>query len=159
MIDFPIQEKIVLDVIDTLKGISTEAGYYNTITSVARPNPALGSIDQDRSLLVVQGQPTRIDDAAQMHSEWDLPISIVCSVIESEHSTTPIDQRLNTLRADVEKALAGTRVATSRNGLASDTIVNDPDYSQPSLVAHEGEVTVNVTVKFRTLANDPYTLG
>lgn len=153
----PIIEQIVDYVVKSLASISVTNDYRNDVTKVERPNPALGNTLMDRRLVVFQGNPSRPDDEPLGHDEWLMPLSIVCQVVESENSTTPIDKRLNTLRADVEKRLVADNTARTCGGLAIDTTIAEPEYAPISPAAHEGEVCVNAIIHFRTAEDDPYT--
>jgi hypothetical protein len=152
----PIIELIIQDIVKQLKGIRTSEDYYNDVSAVERPNPSLGNADKDRRLVVVQGSPARIEDEGAGLSEWELPVIIICTVVESENSTVSIDQRLNTLRSDVEKRLSFEETSRTRGGLAIDTRIVDPDYLPIKPDAHEGTVEVNAIIHYRTADNDPY---
>jgi hypothetical protein len=108
---------------------------------------------RDQLVIVHQGQPAVVADTAQQHKEWLLPIELICVVDEPESSSIAIDERLNSLRADVEKILL---VDIQRGGYATDTIITDPEYGPTDAGAKSGMVSVNVNVKFRTLYADPY---
>jgi hypothetical protein len=85
---------------------------------------------------------------------WEQPISIVCYVQESDSSDVPLDQRTNTIRADVEKSVM---LDPHRNELAIDTIVDDPELLNTAEGFIAG-VSVNLLIRYRTLLNDPYSL-
>jgi hypothetical protein len=151
----PVIELIAQNVEDTLRGIVQVAGYSCDLT-VERANPGVGNRDRNNLAVIVQGNPTREQDAPMQHDSWRVPFSIVCTAVESETSQTPIDARLNRLWADVIYALCGTESSRRRGGYAIDTIIDDPDFGVTATNAHEGEVTVNVTVWYRHLQGRPH---
>jgi len=149
----PIQTQITRNIVGTLKTVTKQNGYGNTLI-VERPNPSLGNRERDSLCIVVPQTPARVGTAPMSHVEWDMPYAIVCIVVESDQSDVTLDERLDSIRADVEKAL--TYQTHTRGNLAIDTIVDDPDYEIDGLDAHMAYVTVNLHVKFRTLYNDPF---
>lgn len=151
----PIDEQIIQNVVSTIGIVTVTNGFANTITSVERPNPGIGNVGKNLAAVVYQGNPEPIEDSIQTGREWMHPINILITVVESEGSSTPIDQRINSIRADVEKALMAD---ITRGGLAIDTLVRAPQLGDILITAHQGEVTVVVDVQYRTLWNDPYTL-
>jgi len=150
-----IREQIVQNIVTTLGGITTGGGYANTVASVTRPNPGLGKEFSDLTLVVHQGDPDPQPGNIQLGREWVLPVQIICPVEESTTSSTPIDARLNSIAADVEKILM---VDTHRSSLAIRTEIGPQDYAPIEPDAHIGAVTININIHYRTRWNDPYTI-
>lgn len=149
----PISELIALNVQTTVEAIAAGASYTNTIAGVDRPNPSLGQQAADKRCLLVQGNPVQVAERPQMHVEWQHPFQLLAYVCESEASSTAIDTRLNTIRADIERALM---VDQTRGGYATRTVIDQPEFGDISTTAHEGTVSVNFSVFYRTLWNNPY---
>jgi hypothetical protein len=150
-----IRERIIVNVVATLWRVSSALGYVNTVTSVVRPNPGVGALMQDRQIVVWMGKPQQApDDEPQTGREWLLPVCMLISVVESETSSVPIDARINSICADVEKELM---VDINRGGLAINTFIADPDPSDIDANAHDGLIVFIANVHYRTRWNDPYT--
>lgn len=115
-----IRERIRDNILTTLAGISTSSGYANTVTVEARRQ--WGNDPADRKLVVYQAEGSEMDVAQQNNraKQWSQRFAVECYALESETSTTAIDDRINTLLADVEKALM---VDYGRGGLAIDTSI------------------------------------
>jgi hypothetical protein len=158
----PVIERIAQDLLDTLEGITTAAGYrYTLIAERAKPN--LGNRRRDGLAVLVQGDAKRInedDDSptgrgpAYDHDEWWAAFAVVLTAMETEASTDPIDKRMNVMRSDVEKALA---VDPTRGGLAILTEMGDPMPVDAPPNVNGVEWAIPLTVYYRTLAGDPYT--
>src|SRR3954464_12614593 len=115
----PVKERIMLQVVQTLQGVTTGAGDAYTL-DVQRPNPSLGNPTKNNRVIVVQGDPQRIGDGsddANGFTEWHLPISVVGTVIEKEASVEVIDSRVNRMAADIERAMC-KEGSHHRGGLA-----------------------------------------
>jgi len=144
----PIIEQIAAAIKTALDALVT-AG---SASKAERPlRSGMPSSPQDKHLVLMQGDASEVEDGAIGHKTWMQPFAIDCFVRPSDSSTTPVDTAINTLRADVEKAL---RDDPTWGGLAIDTIIRDPE----GFLAGEGTegVRVNADVHFRHLEDDPY---
>lgn len=150
----PIRSRIVDDVVATLETVTSAAANYATLT-VEKPNPAVGNRVRDNLVVVVGGNPQRVDDEAEMFVGWDMPVHCVATCIQSETSTIGVDERLDIIAADIEKALTQSGSET-RGGLAIDTEIADLDFGDADLTGMMGQVTVTVMVRMRYLYGDPY---
>lgn len=157
----PVIERIVRNIVETLEGVSDAAGYATTLSAVERPKPALGNRNRDQLAVVVQGKPKQVTadenegPGAYNFVTWEQPIAVVLTVVESEASDVSIDERLNLIRSDVERAIM---IDAHRGGLALDTRIEDPEYPDPeTLQSNQGEVWAIFTVHYRTRYDDPYT--
>lgn len=149
----PIRTRIVDDVVETLAQVTTAAAYGGNLI-VERPTP-LGNRLRDNLVLVVGGNPQRVEDEAQNFIGWTMPVHCVYSARESESSETSIDERLDIAAADIEKALTQDD-SNTRGGLAIDTEIGDVDFGNADLSGMSGQVVVTVMVYFRHLYGDPY---
>jgi hypothetical protein len=151
----PVLERLTTNVVDTLRGVQTAAGYGCDLR-VERPNPTLGNGQKDGLAVVIQGPtPTRTIDGVPLNLwEWRQEYEVVCFVSQSEQDETPIDTRLNRLWADVVKAITQD---VNRGGLAIDTVIDDPEFDINGENANAGYVSAKFTVQYRTLYNDPFT--
>lgn len=153
----PIVELITQNVVTTLSAITTGNGYQQTLT-VERYNKVSGNNPSDKLAVVRQLAPTRVgeDDDTEGSIWWMQPYEVDVYLFEPEGSSTPIDQRINRARSDIEKRLlidANRGDDGSNNALAQDTRIDDPELWE------EGPyfgVTVRFTVKYSTAHGDPY---
>jgi len=150
-------ERMAQNIITTLQGIATAAGYQNTVADVVRPAPGVGNQLNNMRLVVFQGGAAREQECPEQYTQWLQDFHVMCEVVESEGSATPVDQRLNSLACDVERALCLTRTSQTRGGLAEDTILDARTTIPCDPQAHDGAVLVNIGVRYRTRYNDPLT--
>jgi hypothetical protein len=152
-----IRERIIANIVATLWRVNSALGYVNTVTSVVRPNPGVGVLMQDRQIVVWMGKPQQVaeEDEMQTGRGWLLPVRMLITVVESETSSVPIDARINSICADVEKELM---VDINRGGLAINTFIVDPEPSDIDSNAHDGSIVFIANVYYRTAWNDPYTV-
>lgn len=156
----PVKERIVLDVVSTIETITTANGLYAYTLTVERPNPCSGNASKDNGVVVVQGDPQRIndgDDDANGFDEWHLPVSVVCTVFESETSQATIDTRLNIIEADVIKVLTAEGSHT-RGNLAHGrgTWIHAVEQAETPFDANQGQIALHFFVHYRHLTGDPY---
>lgn len=146
---YPTVELISQNICDTLQQISVLTG-HNTTPIVERQKRS-GNTPRDMLVVVHQGDPTP-EETSHGHSTWLQPYVISCFVIESETSNTPIDQRVNFIRCDVEKAIMAD---IHRGNLAMDTILTKPEMFDAKDGSFSG-VDVHLSVRYRTLRDNPY---
>lgn len=150
-----ILEQIADDLLVTIAGINTAAGYDNTLT-VERARQRYNFNDgpnQDNHVVIHQEDPASMERAPLNRASWMQPFWCVAYVLEPEESGVAMDTRINSTRADIEKALM---VDPTRNDKAADTIIDDPVY----IYGSAGELTavaVRPIIHYRTLIDDPYT--
>lgn len=153
---FPVNENIAQDVENTLRRVQQKAGYnFDLIVerSPRKTNP------RDSLALVLQGDPEKLDGLTSSVAGgedgvtyWNMPFEVALFVVDSEKVETPTDQRVNMIRADVEKAIMED---PTRGGLAEDTVIEAPQHFSTANTAHRG-IIVNFHCKFGTAGNDPY---
>lgn len=154
MPELPLDERIARNLLETVQGINKAAGYHNDVAAAER-RKQFGRYSGDRLIVMYQGDPARDPDhetttnTAPIH--WIHPFAFDCYVVEVEDGD-PVDARINTLRADVEKAVM---VDPQRDGLAVDTEVTEPETFLDQEGGQIAGITVNVQVKYRTRLNDP----
>jgi len=153
----PIVEQIAQALVARLETVSVAGGYETDVARVARPTKTGGYPLEDRLVVLLQDDPAEDADleGAGSLKAWVQPFRILCFVLPSDTETTPVDTRINTLRADVEKAV---RVDPTLGGLATDAVIRAPEGWTVRDTAFEG-VTVNVDVHYRTAEDDPYAQG
>jgi hypothetical protein len=156
-----ILEQITLDIVATLQSVTVLNGYQNdlSVRRAMQREPVGGY--PDRTAVVIQGQPTNDADATETVTGWIQPYTIDCYVVEAENSGVSRDTRINSIRADVEKALTLAKASQQRSGLSGKPLAIDTKLDDPELFL-DGEgnyagVGVQVNVQYWTALNDPYT--
>lgn len=149
----PISERIVQDVVKTLKGVRRSRN-YSVDLEVVRPNRSAGDVPDAHLAVVFVEDDTRLPSEVEWQeaAHWTMTVAVEVHVYESESSSIPIDQRINTARADIEKALMADPF---RDGLALDTRIESPTYWEP-IEGDMAGVTVRVAIDYRTSITDPY---
>ena len=151
--DYPVIELIAQNIIDTLKDVTEDNDYYQTLNprrptrDIFEANGPLSDLD----VLVVQDDPVLIEDNPYGVQEWEQPFLLSICLQDSDSSTTAIDTRKNYAVSDVITAIMED---TSRGGYAIDTVIKDV-YSFPVELSETG-ITVVINVKYRTQYDDPY---
>lgn len=146
----PVVELITRDIVRTLAGVTTGAAYANDL-HVERYVRG-GNRTRDRLVIIHQDSPSRAEGAPQGWLRWLQPYLIECRIVEYEGSTVAIDERINSIRADVEKAL---RVDITRGNIANDTDIGDPIIVEDPEGQYAG-IIVQIVVQYDTLENNPY---
>ena len=159
----PINEQIAQKVKTQLLTVTTGNGYNYSLAKVVRPTREGGYDPQH--LLAVLEQRDRYEDEEQTHPyiTWVLPFAVNLYVKppdDQDPATDPVDQVVNRLGADVEKALMlmhpsqGSILA----GLAFDCRIRAPEGFITADGAFEGQ-TVIFEVLYRHVETDPYDNG
>lgn len=142
----PIIELIAQNIERTINDVTTGNGYLSTL--VAERGKRSNRV-RDNLVVIHQLDPDPID-APQAHLGWRVPFALNGYIVESDSSTTPLDQRANIMWADIVKAL---RVDVSRGQYAYDTEISPPA-GFPDAGPLEG-IAINIAIKYRHLENDP----
>ena len=151
----PIIETIAAEIETTIAGITTGAGYNQTLDPL-RPkrNDFYLEAPVDLKALVVQADDDVADFQAIGTETWRQTFVIVVFVIDSDTETASIDTRINQVKSDIRKAIF---VDTTRSGNAIDTILAG------AVKFDDGEGATGCAVYFdvlyRTVEGDPYTLS
>lgn len=117
----PVIERIAQNVVDTLKGVNVAAGYNNSL-SVERLKRE-GNAPRDLLVVVEQHDETQPEDVTHNKQEWFQRFAVTCYVVEQDGARS-LDTRINSVRADVQKALMQD---PHRGDLAIDTILRGCD--------------------------------
>ena len=148
----PVIENIAVNVYDAVNLITTGNGFNQTLTGYRPKRIDLSDITfKTGVVLIEQGDPEKLG-AVNLATEWIQPFYLHVCILESDAIATTIDTAINKARSDIEKKLTED---VTRGGYAIDTEILAPTKWQ----AAEGYsgITVNVSAKYRTLSNDPYT--
>jgi len=122
-----------------------------TAADVQRPlRPGIPDRLQHTSLVLYQDDPTE-DQSPHRFKQWIQPFIIECYIRPSDDSTTPVEETINNLRAEVEKKLLED---PSFGGLAVDTRIRAPRLFQLD-EGFEG-IAVRADVIYRTIETDPF---
>jgi len=155
---YPVVERIAQALLVALGEIVTAGD----ATAAKRPlKQGLDISPQDKLLVLTQGAGEV--DAEQGDTgagpvgrkSWAQDFTVWCYAMPSDASTTAVDSEVNTLRAKVEAKL---RETPYWGGLAQDTRIQAAEPFESMDGSCEG-VAVNCEVLYRTLEDDPYTLG
>jgi hypothetical protein len=151
-----VENLIDQDLIETLAGVSTAAGFSNNFI-VEEPDPALGNRERDALCVVGDGDPEPQDDRPINQDRYLKTYTLVFKVIESESSDdAALRGRMAGIYADVVKALTESRASYTRNGQALGTTVGKPTKDLDG-GGNSGDIAVPVSVLFATLHGDPST--
>jgi uncharacterized protein YuzB (UPF0349 family) len=147
----PIIEFITENIVNALKTVRTANGYLSDL-EVEQYNRATGNRTRNQLAVVMQGGCEEVlQDVSDGFKEWMQEYRVGLFILESDTSTRPLDQRLNLIRCDCEKALCIDR---SRGGYALDTMMRGH-------LVHEdrGGVELLIDVWYRHLEDNPFNQG
>ena len=164
--NIPIIEHIRRDVLDTLGRVSVARGFQNTLT--AEPLRTWGNTPEDKKCIVELGDEVDVSDTqgsvGRTYKTVDVYVTCYVAQAESTIDDIDIDARLNTVGADVEKALklgtAGDDTSYSRNNYAvSTTLIRSARFHGG--VGEDGGVALPfIAMQFEVLychaIDDPY---
>ena len=150
----PVIEQIAANVLTTLAGVTTVAGYSVTLAPERRKKA--GNTPAHLKCVIFQGAP--ITDQLTTGAPAGLiyrrtPFVLQVWVIDSEDSSTAIDEKINYVIADIEKALMAD---PHRNALAHDTILGEPEIFDEGENGYSG-VLIPFEVQHGHLFSDPTT--
>jgi hypothetical protein len=152
---YPVVEEIAQAIKTRLETVTVANGYQQDVT-VVRPTRLGGFVPSDLQIVLTQDDPTLLGDieGANSMKEWRQRFVANCLVRTSDTNTEPVDTTINTLRADVEKALMSSE--TWWDGLATDCRV----LASEGFIMADGEyegVAIPFELDYRTDRDDPYT--
>jgi len=156
----PISEQIAAKLLTTVATVTTANG-YNQDLSALRPTRYGGFSVKDKLALVQQLEPVEDPDNSVSGNPgakaWIHPFVIDVFAVPSEQAETAIDTQLNTMRADVEKALMNALppFGTDFDSLAYNAHIGDPEFLADEDGAFEF-VRIIVEIHYRTDETDPY---
>jgi len=149
----PITEQIIDNLITTLRGITTDNGYEQTINQVSRfTTVAQMKFTRYPAADVVID---RIDKTDEEDHGWQSCDMFVIIGAYTDDRTDP-GQALSILAADIEKALA---VDETRGNTALDTAVTgiDYDYIDADLAGYTGVAVITAKITYEHERINPYT--
>jgi hypothetical protein len=150
----PILESIAVNIETTLAGITTAAGYNQTLYPKRSKRVDFGDASfLDCHVLIIQGKAENAKSPT-MCEAYLQPFTLGLSIINSDKSTESVDIRINKAVADIIKAVL---VDPRRGGYAKNTTV------KPATLFLDGSgvstgADIDIEVLYYTAYNDPYTL-
>ncbi len=152
-----IVERIAQAVATQLATITAANGYDNTVSDVIRPRRTGENYKPlDKNVVLMQQDAERdTENVAAGYPAgyaWKQSFTVDGIVRQSESSTLPMDQVLNSFVADIQKAIMED---VHWGGLAMDTELTSVEYPEPAQ-GFEG-ATIWFDVTLRVKENDPYT--
>lgn len=154
----PIIEDIAANLKTTLDGITTAAGYNQTLVG-HRPR-RIDFIDQtleDKDVLIVQTACEESDEEKAIQTlQFRQHFDLVAFVVDSDSETDPIDTRINQVWSDIVKALMVDPYRGKTDGSVIDTKIHSATMIQDESGVTSG-VVLDISVLYRTSITDPYT--
>lgn len=147
---YSIDERVAIAVETRLKGVRRAAG-FNTDLRVNRFKMGQDESIADYDAAIYEGDDTFQSDTAQGYFTYDKQFAVVFWVRESRESGTPPDQRINTIRADIVKAIMQD---PQFGGLALDTFMQGFRRADPDHGIYGG--LIEFDVRYRVREDDPY---
>lgn len=146
----PILERIARNIEQTLKEVRVSGGYFNDL--IVERRRGRGNTVRDRLAVLHQGN-AQTEEGPSNYRTWLQEFWVEVFVCQSETATAPTDEVINTIRADVERAL----MVDPRRGenQVHDTIIRSALNFETVDGSAEG-VTVAFDVRYRTNIDDPY---
>lgn len=167
----PIIERIAVVLKARLERITVPNGFANTVAGVLRP-PRMGAINPKHlQIVLVQDDPVLNDDEKRASGSGlllsvDQQFNIFAFVRPSDQLTTPIDTLLNSIEADIRKAVTnpedGTQWTDFREADGTRLAVRaqfDASEHFPEASGSLDGVAIPLIIKYRTPENDPYSVG
>ena len=146
-----VRERILQNLVTTLQGVTTSAGYATTLRKVTRIPASAFSLTELPMVMLVDASEEKEDGNPAQFTRCLLHLELICW---NANYSTPSEEALKIL-GSVEKALY---VDQRRGGLAIDTDVTGNE----TLIAEEampyGGVTIFMDVHYRHRLGDPYAL-
>jgi hypothetical protein len=164
---YPVVEQIAQAIVRRIRTVSTTNGYQTDLKEVIRPTRLGNFYSPDHlQVVVIQRDTQRMDDSdtssgAQELLTYKQAFAIRLHVMPREDSNVPVDQTVNQMRSDVEKAIC-TNPSGQKwqnwGGLAVNSFLESPS----PVDTREGEtdgLELRLVVEYRHPENDPYTAG
>ena len=151
----PISERVAQAIQTAVAAITIAGGFQIDIVDCIRPDKD-GSNYSPKHLraLLFQEDPNPLDEEVdQGDKDWDHIFQVAVYIAPAKDDTTPHDQWVNVVRADIEKKLMED---ITFGGLAIEAHIGKPDTRTTS----KGTFIIpfiNIAVIYRTREDDPYT--
>lgn len=149
----PVVERIAVALFDMINEITTDNHFNQNLIAVRPKRLHLeGDINTDNTVIIEQENATFVSQTAETIT-WRQQFTLQALVLDSDKATDPIDTRLNTARADIEKQL-GLKINYTCGGLAEGILFRDPEkfISDPEVAG----IAINIDVIYTTAYGDPY---
>jgi len=145
------REYILQNIKTTLETITTAHGYNNTITSVQRWSQKGNNLQSIPAIIINSGQEAKQQEP-NPQATCKFTIYLDVWTRQDDTDTTPSDQVVSGLIADVEKAMM---VDYTRGGYAEDThIMNNVPFETVEGMPSFG-VQIEVEITYKHLLTDP----
>lgn len=143
-----ITEKILANIQTTLEGITTGAGYNNTVALVARDRSAVLNLQKFPAIFIVVGSDDA-DPMAKSSSHRRLNFTLEAWTRKEKD----LSKALESLRGDIQKAMM---VDTRRGANAVNTKELSSTYILNEAEITEAGIQISYHVDYRTKIEDPY---
>ena len=147
-----IREKIVADLITTLKSIRTDNGYQFKFSEIYRLPRSGFNVRGYPACLVVEVGEDKTDGVPMAYTTCTLHMQFICWNRKTNNAS---EESIKVL-ANVEKAL---KVDITRGGNAYDTNITTNEMILAEELLPNGGVIVNFDVLYRHNIADPFTIG
>lgn len=149
----PIVETIAVNLAALIDGITEEAGYNFTLTTIRPKRIHLeGDVNTDRAVIVEAGD-VEVVEQADTKLLWRQEFFLQAIIYDSDDATEAIDTRLNKVRSDIEKKLM-TADNYKLGGYADGLMIKGAEkfIAEPRISG----ISVNVDVLYAVDIDDPY---
>lgn len=153
-----VREKIFLDLVTTLSGISVANGYENNIASVERWNMN-GNNKASVPAIIINSGPEKDSDSVAYnltHCLLTVFLELWVRQNETESAATATDRLLNSLLGDIKKAL---QTDVTRGGVAVDTEVTDIESFETIEGQQHAGLIITLEIEYRHQQQDPKVAG
>lgn len=154
----PVVELISQDIQTAINAITTGNGFNQTLVCVRPTRTGFegNTTPEDGKVVLIQEDPDENEELSSQGNvsmkAWNQQYLLVAFVIASDKATTPIDTRINQVRADIEKKLMED---DQRSTLAINTEMKGSAKFDEG--AKMSGIAILIEVMYRTRENDPYT--
>lgn len=149
----PIIEDIAVNILAAINAITTVNGFEHTLVAIRpRLTNYADVIPEDKVVMITQTDEIKLNEASLVIT-WQQTFELICWAINSDKLSTTLETKANQIRADIQKKLVED---VERNGNADDTEI----LSSEVFNGDEGSgVRIQVAVRYKVSATDPYTKG
>ena len=154
-----ISEQIARELLTRLERLEVASAYNTTASEVVRPVRLGGFTPKDLQIVLTQDSPVRNEEidcpGNPPRLGWDIQFNIRCHVMPSETSSTPVDDIINTMSADVVVA-----VCQDSNWQTMDSLAINSQWLTHENIDGDGSfdgVNIPLVVTYRVDETDPYT--
>ena len=145
----PISEQIAEKVLERLQTITTVNGYRYTL-DVYRADMHRGLSPRDNRAIIFEGDD-EAEEPPQGHFQYRKRFAVLVFTLEPDDSMSPLDSRVNIVRADIEKAVMADPFW---DDLASNTFLGGARRFDPTEETYG--CVVDFDIQYQVLDSDPY---